>query len=406
MLEINNLAKIYAPIAQVVEQLPFKEWVVGSNPTGRTSTRRFAPRSVRARWVGQVIRIQLGAQHNIFMDKNKLIQLITILAILVVLAVISRSTNLINMLNIFQKTDSEQTSLGLDFLSKSEFNNFFALVKNDLVNRGMVIGEIKDGLLIAKVSGEDVNFGLINLAQNCKLVNEAEWTALIKNHFDTLAKSRSDDADIRNNVSDFVKVKDFLAVQLYPDDYFNSVGELKNEVITRSVMPSVISTLVFDLPTSIQTVVLSNVKVWNKTEDELFSLALANTFRKITPRIFEQQLGGVKVTVIGSDNYLTAVLVLNLNKYNQCIGNNGSLVAIPTRDVIMCYPINDLGVVKAISGFAPLVSKLNAEGPGSLSSKLYWYKDNKFTNLPYNFDEGKLNFIPPQSFVDMLKALK
>ena len=26
----------YAPIAQVVEQLPFKEWVVGSNPTGRT----------------------------------------------------------------------------------------------------------------------------------------------------------------------------------------------------------------------------------------------------------------------------------------------------------------------------------------------------------------------------------
>ncbi len=27
---------IFAPIAQVVEQLPFKEWVVGSNPTGRT----------------------------------------------------------------------------------------------------------------------------------------------------------------------------------------------------------------------------------------------------------------------------------------------------------------------------------------------------------------------------------
>lgn len=26
-----------APIAQSVEQLPFKEWVVGSNPTGRTN---------------------------------------------------------------------------------------------------------------------------------------------------------------------------------------------------------------------------------------------------------------------------------------------------------------------------------------------------------------------------------
>lgn len=26
-----------APIAQLVEQLPFKEWVVGSTPTGRTT---------------------------------------------------------------------------------------------------------------------------------------------------------------------------------------------------------------------------------------------------------------------------------------------------------------------------------------------------------------------------------
>jgi hypothetical protein len=30
----------FAPIAQVVEQLPFKEWVVGSNPTGRTNMKK------------------------------------------------------------------------------------------------------------------------------------------------------------------------------------------------------------------------------------------------------------------------------------------------------------------------------------------------------------------------------
>ena len=28
--------QLNAPIAQLVEQLPFKEWVVGSTPTGRT----------------------------------------------------------------------------------------------------------------------------------------------------------------------------------------------------------------------------------------------------------------------------------------------------------------------------------------------------------------------------------
>ena len=340
------------------------------------------------------------------MKKNKLILVIVILVVLVILVAISKNTNSTNMFNIFQKTDSQQTSLGLNFLSTSEYNNFIALVKSDLVNRGMVIGDVKDGFSTAKVNGKDENFGLVNLAQNCKLANETEWANIIKTHFDALAKSRSDDANVQSEISDFTKVKDLLAVQLYPDDYFNAAGGLKNDIITRSDIPNVISTIVFDLPTSIQTVKRSNAIVWNKTDDELFALALDNTFNKITPQIFDQQLGGVKATFITSDNYLTAVLVLNLKKYSQCIGNNGSLLAIPTRGAIMCYPINDLGVVKAISGFAPFVSKLNAEGPGSLSAKLFWYKDSKFTNLPYNLDGGKLNFIPPQSFVDMLNTLK
>ncbi len=32
---------VYAPVAQSVEQLPFKEMVVGSIPTGRTKSGRF-----------------------------------------------------------------------------------------------------------------------------------------------------------------------------------------------------------------------------------------------------------------------------------------------------------------------------------------------------------------------------
>ena len=34
-----------APIAQLVEQLPFKETVVGSNPTGRTAKTKTGPRA-------------------------------------------------------------------------------------------------------------------------------------------------------------------------------------------------------------------------------------------------------------------------------------------------------------------------------------------------------------------------
>ena len=32
-----NIRKVFGPLAQLVEQFPFKEWVVGSSPTGLTN---------------------------------------------------------------------------------------------------------------------------------------------------------------------------------------------------------------------------------------------------------------------------------------------------------------------------------------------------------------------------------
>lgn len=49
---------------------------------------------------------------------------------------------------------------------------------------------------------------------------------------------------------------------------------------------------------------------------------------------------------------------------------------------------------------------MNQEGPGSLSKNVFWYNENKLTNLPYELENGKLKFIPPNSFVEMLNSLK
>ena len=32
---------VYGPVAQLVEQFPFKEWVTGSNPVGLTITNKY-----------------------------------------------------------------------------------------------------------------------------------------------------------------------------------------------------------------------------------------------------------------------------------------------------------------------------------------------------------------------------
>ena len=309
------------------------------------------------------------------------------------------------MFNIFKKTDSQQITLGLEIFSKSEYDDFMKLVKSDLESRGYV-GDIKDGFLTTKLDGKDESFELVDLAQKCKLVKKSDWPQTIKEYFDVLARYKNDEADLQKNLTDFNKIKNLIAIQLYPDGYLNAASKLKKEVITRNSIPGVNNTLVLDLPSSIRPVKSSEAKVWNKTEDELFALAFNNTFNEIKPEISEQQVPGGKITFITSDNFLTRVLVLNLKKFGQCIGTHGSLVSIPTDSTVMCYPINDLAVVKVMPIYASFVFKLNAEGPGSLSPKLFWFQDDKFTDLHYKLENGKPIFSLPQNFLDMLNKLE
>jgi hypothetical protein len=47
---------------------------------------------------------------------------------------------------------------------------------------------------------------------------------------------------------------------------------------------------------------------------------------------------------------------------------------------------------------------MNKEGPGSLTNHVFWYYNNTFINLPYNFDKG-LKVQPPEQFITILNSL-
>ena len=163
--------------------------------------------------------------------------------------------------------------------------------------------------------------------------------------------------------------------------------------------------LVFDQPSSIRIVKKDESSAWQKSEEELFAIALENTVQKINPEVASEPVENDFITLITSDHILTAASVLRLNRFPECIGMHGSMVAIPNRGTIMCYPINDLGVVKMASLYMTFVPRWHAEGPGSLSPRIYWYKDGLFTDLPYRVEENELRFSLPQSFVEVLNQL-
>jgi len=53
----------------------------------------------------------------------------------------------------------------------------------------------------------------------------------------------------------------------------------------------------------------------------------------------------------------------------------------------------------------PIIHNMDAEGPGSLSNNVFWYKDENFTKIPYQFEEGKLQLFPPENFLELLNNL-
>ena len=88
------------------------------------------------------------------------------------------------------------------------------------------------------------------------------------------------------------------------------------------------------------------------------------------------------------------------------LGAHGSLVGVPHRHAVFIYPINDLKVVTVMQALAYAVHGMYTEGPGSISAKLYWYDGQKFTDIPYSFSETKIDFTPPDAFIEMLNELQ
>ncbi len=65
----------------------------------------------------------------------------------------------------------------------------------------------------------------------------------------------------------------------------------------------------------------------------------------------------------------------------------------------------DTGVVQAINQLIVSAVSMFQEGPGSISPGLYWWREGLVSLLPAQFDGRKVQFAPPDEFVQALNRL-
>ena len=68
-----------------------------------------------------------------------------------------------------------------------------------------------------------------------------------------------------------------------------------------------------------------------------------------------------------------ANIVFSFSNYPELVGSKGSLISLPTRHIVIIYPINDLNVVNALNTQIHVTNGVSSKGPGTLSNSLFWY---------------------------------
>jgi hypothetical protein len=290
------------------------------------------------------------------------------------------------------------------FSTAQQLSNFQDKIRNYLMSEGYDNVIFEDMLVILDPSDKQ-KLSTWNIAQICAQTPDTEWNTIISDHFSNLFKAEAETVEYNNKKENFENVKSLLRLQLYPENYLEQVP-FQDEIISRTDIQGTLSVLVIDLPSSVQSVKKSDSTVWDLSEQELFSIALENTLTAGSINHSSVDAGGFYLQALEGENILSAVQVFNLEKFNDCYGEHGSIVSIPTRHFILCYPINDLSVVKAIQTIAISTSGMNKSGPGSLSPYLYWYKDGVFKKQLYSLENNTFNFAPTEEFIAELNLLK
>jgi hypothetical protein len=54
---------------------------------------------------------------------------------------------------------------------------------------------------------------------------------------------------------------------------------------------------------------------------------------------------------------------------------------------------------------ATMTYGMNMEGPGSISNKIYWNRNNKLSEISYAFEGDKMVITPSKELVDLLNQL-
>ncbi|MEU6842104.1 immunity 49 family protein [Streptomyces sp. NPDC046716] len=243
---------------------------------------------------------------------------------------------------------------------------------------------------------------LTNLAQRCRVAPEAEWPATVEAFFAHLAEA-SRGGESAEELLERTCLR-LVPPGAVPAEAADEYGYM------RGVAEGLNLTLALDAPTSVR--LLTDADVERAGADALWAAAERNLVRA-QMRHEEVRLDGhpVLYSVYGDSPFVSTKALILPDLVAEATGKRmpdaGALVVVPTRHLLAFHPIVDGTAADAVDDLATYAVKAHADGPGSLSPRVYWWHDGRLTSLTVIDDETRtVAQRPPRELLDILRDLR
>src|SRR5687767_3906363 len=112
----------------------------------------------------------------------------------------------------------KETPEWANFFTLRQYRLFHGLIDDHFRSQGKQYEFRLDGTVHVPAQGEEeeCSYGLLNVAQMCQQAPEGEWRSVVTSHFGTMIRGAKEQDLLEENVKDFDKVREFLAVRLWP----------------------------------------------------------------------------------------------------------------------------------------------------------------------------------------------
>jgi hypothetical protein len=282
--------------------------------------------------------------------------------------------------------------------SNEDVNQFIKLFKSQIskFEIGKIEEHFEDGyfkvLKESEYFDKDVEVGITSIYQQCIGKDNKYKIQQINSFFEQNKKLKSEKVVFFKKMDDYNFAKPFLRIRIFSDALKSNY---ENIAIIRENYKGLISVVVVDLPSGIGSLDISYLRIWNKSEEDIYNIAKNNTLSKLSQKFEKEQVSkeGEEYYLLANDiNLYITSSILDLKKANIPLGKYGTLISIPNNTVILALPLNDkINIDKFSLNFMGLTNYMfNSQETKPISDNLNWYDGKEIYLIEKDIKNKKL----------------